>query len=46
MIWAGISLGGRTDLHMFHRGTLTGVRCQDEILDQDVHLYAAAIGPG
>ncbi|GBL93092.1 Trimethylguanosine synthase [Araneus ventricosus] len=44
MVWAGISLGGHTDLHVFHGGTLTGVRYQDEILDPYVHPYAAAIG--
>ncbi|KFM67382.1 hypothetical protein X975_05896, partial [Stegodyphus mimosarum] len=26
MVWAGISLGGHTGLHVFHGGTLTGVR--------------------
>ncbi|GBN92178.1 hypothetical protein AVEN_271006-2-1, partial [Araneus ventricosus] len=40
MVWAGISLGGHTDLHVFHGGTLTGVRYRDEILDP----YAGAIG--
>ncbi|GFU72331.1 transposable element Tcb2 transposase [Trichonephila clavipes] len=36
----GISLGGHTDLHVFHGGTVTGLRYRDEILDP----YAAAIG--
>ncbi|GBL95542.1 Kinesin-like protein KIF11 [Araneus ventricosus] len=40
MVRAGISLGGHTDLHVFHGGTLTGVRYHDEILDP----YAGAIG--
>lgn len=44
MVWAGISLGGHTDLHVFHGGTLTGVRYRDEILDPYVRPYAAAIG--
>ncbi|GBM04956.1 hypothetical protein AVEN_126103-1 [Araneus ventricosus] len=44
MVWAGISLGGHTDLHVFHGGTLTGVRYWDEILDPYVHPYAGAIG--
>ncbi|GBL84680.1 hypothetical protein AVEN_191132-1 [Araneus ventricosus] len=35
-----ISLGGHTDLNVFHGGTLTGVRHRDEILD----TYARAIG--
>ncbi|GFX29968.1 transposable element Tcb2 transposase [Trichonephila clavipes] len=42
--WAGISLGGHTDLHVFHGGTVTGLRYRDEILDPYVHPYAAAIG--
>ncbi|GBM71545.1 hypothetical protein AVEN_41670-1 [Araneus ventricosus] len=44
MVWAGISLGGHTDLHVFHGGTLTGVRYRDEILDPYVRPYAGAIG--
>ncbi|GFV48627.1 transposable element Tcb2 transposase [Trichonephila clavipes] len=40
----GISLGGHTDLHVFHGGTVTGLRYRDEILDPYVRPYAAAIG--
>ncbi|GBM36057.1 Transposable element Tcb2 transposase [Araneus ventricosus] len=43
MVWAGISLGGHTDLHAFHGGILTGVRYRDEILDPYVRPYAGAI---
>ncbi|GBM34646.1 hypothetical protein AVEN_122041-1 [Araneus ventricosus] len=43
-VWAGISLGGHTDLHVFHGGTLTGVRYRDEILHPYVRPYAGAIG--
>ncbi|UYV69075.1 hypothetical protein LAZ67_6002284 [Cordylochernes scorpioides] len=32
MVWAGIFLGGRTALHIFRQGTLTGQRYRDEIL--------------
>ncbi|GFW84560.1 transposable element Tcb2 transposase [Trichonephila clavipes] len=39
-----ISLGGHTDLHVFHGGTVTGLRYRDEILDPYVRPYAAAIG--
>ncbi|GFV55215.1 transposable element Tcb2 transposase [Trichonephila clavipes] len=39
-----ISLGGHTDLHVFHGGTVTGLRYRDEILDLYVRPYAAAIG--
>ncbi|GBM14312.1 Transposable element Tcb2 transposase [Araneus ventricosus] len=43
-VWVGISLGGHTDLHAFHGGTLTGVRYRDEVLDPYVRPYAGAIG--
>ncbi|GFU34697.1 uncharacterized protein TNCV_1994071 [Trichonephila clavipes] len=39
-----ISLGGHTDLHVFHGGTVIGLRYRDEILDPYVRPYAAAIG--
>ncbi|GFX99636.1 transposable element Tcb2 transposase [Trichonephila clavipes] len=44
LVWAGISLGGHTDLHVFHGGTVTGLRYRDETLDSYVRPYAAAIG--
>ncbi|GFU65603.1 transposable element Tcb2 transposase [Trichonephila clavipes] len=44
MVWAGISLGGHTDLNVFQGGTLTGVRYRDEILDPCVRPYMGAIG--
>ncbi|GFS76610.1 transposable element Tcb2 transposase [Trichonephila clavipes] len=43
MVWAGISLGGHTDLHTFQGGTLTAVRYQDEILYPYIRPYASAI---
>ncbi|GFU67872.1 transposable element Tcb2 transposase [Trichonephila clavipes] len=42
--WTQISLSGHTDLHVFHGGTVTGLRYRDEILDPYVRQYAAAIG--
>ena len=45
MVLAGISRGGRTDLHIVMRGIITGVRYRDEILDVYVIPYAGAIGP-
>lgn len=45
MVWAGISLGYRTDLHIFKRGSVTAVRYRDEVLEPFVRLYAAAVGP-
>ncbi|KFM68362.1 Transposable element Tc3 transposase, partial [Stegodyphus mimosarum] len=44
MVWAGISLGYRTDLHIFKRGSLTAVRYRDEVLEHIVRLYSAAVG--
>ncbi|GFX90620.1 uncharacterized protein TNCV_3194381 [Trichonephila clavipes] len=44
MVWAGISLGSYTDLHVFQGGTLTGVRYRDAIIDPYVQPYAGAIG--
>ncbi|GBN89302.1 hypothetical protein AVEN_263296-1 [Araneus ventricosus] len=38
-------LDGRTPLHVFERGTLTGVRYRDEILQPYVRLFRGAIGP-
>ncbi|GFT17655.1 transposable element Tcb1 transposase [Trichonephila clavipes] len=44
MVWAGISLGNRTDLHIFKLGSLMAVRYRDEVLEPIVRLYAAAVG--
>ena len=44
MIWEGIFLVGHSDLHVLHRGSLTGVRYRDEYLDAYVRSYAAVIG--
>ncbi|GFS63312.1 transposable element Tcb2 transposase [Trichonephila clavipes] len=44
MVWGGISIGGRTDLHFIRNGTLTGRRYADEILRPHVILYAEDIG--
>ncbi|GBM31665.1 hypothetical protein AVEN_101283-1 [Araneus ventricosus] len=44
MVWAGISLGGHTDLHVFHGGTLTGMSYRDEILEPYFRSYAGGIG--
>ncbi|GFS99555.1 transposable element Tcb2 transposase [Trichonephila clavipes] len=42
MGWAGISVVGHTDQHVFHEGALTGVRYHDEIIDLYVRTYASA----
>ncbi|UYV65665.1 hypothetical protein LAZ67_3005028 [Cordylochernes scorpioides] len=44
MIWAGIFLGGRTALHIFRQGTLTGQRYRDEILAAYVIPQALEMG--
>ncbi|GFW89050.1 transposable element Tcb2 transposase [Trichonephila clavipes] len=43
MVWAGISLGGHTDLHVLQGGTLNDVRYRDEIIDPYVRSYVGAI---
>ncbi|GBM10608.1 Transposable element Tcb1 transposase [Araneus ventricosus] len=45
MVCVGISLGYRTDLHIYRRGSVTAVRYRDEVLDPIVKLCAAAVGP-
>lgn len=45
MVWAGISMGYRTELHIFKGGPVTSARYRDEVLDPIVRLYAAAVGP-
>ncbi|GFT23667.1 transposable element Tcb2 transposase [Trichonephila clavipes] len=44
MVWGGISIGGRTDLHIIRNGILTGRSYADEILRPHVIPYAGAIG--
>ncbi|GBN10996.1 hypothetical protein AVEN_13658-1 [Araneus ventricosus] len=44
MVWAGIMLDGRAPLHVFERGTMTGVRYRDEILEPYVRLFRGAAG--
>ncbi|GBL87387.1 hypothetical protein AVEN_118335-1 [Araneus ventricosus] len=38
-------LDDRTPLHVFERGTVTGVRYRDEILEPYVRLFRGAVGP-
>jgi hypothetical protein len=44
MVWGCISWDGRTDLVLLNKGTLTGQRYIDDILDNKVRLYAGAVG--
>ncbi|KFM73783.1 Transposable element Tcb1 transposase, partial [Stegodyphus mimosarum] len=43
-VWGGISLGARTDLHVFPRGTVNAQVYRDDILDAYVSLYVEEIG--
>ena len=45
MVWAGILLGYRTNLHSFKRGSVTALRHRDEVLEPIEKLYTAAVGP-
>uniref|UniRef100_A0A8C7SD56 Tc1-like transposase DDE domain-containing protein n=1 Tax=Oncorhynchus mykiss TaxID=8022 RepID=A0A8C7SD56_ONCMY len=45
MVWGGISLGGRTAIHVLARGSLTAIRYRDELLRPLVRPYAVAVGP-
>ena len=44
MVWAVISMQGKTDLHTIENGTLTAVCYVNEILEVYVRPYAGAIG--
>ena len=45
MVWAGISVNGKTDLYVIENGLLMALRYCNEILHQFVRPYASAIGP-
>ncbi|GFX88469.1 transposable element Tcb2 transposase [Trichonephila clavipes] len=45
LVWVGIMLNGRTELHIFDRGSVTGDRYCEEVLLPRVHLFRGAIGP-
>ena len=44
MVWGGITLNGRTDLHVFLDGTINAERYRDEILGQYVIPFTAQHG--
>ena len=46
MVWGGLSLVSRTDLHVIANCTLTAVRYRDEILRIIVRTSAGAVSPG
>ncbi|GFW30018.1 transposable element Tcb2 transposase [Trichonephila clavipes] len=45
MVWAGIMIDGRTDLHFFDTGSVTAQRYKDEVLEPYVRLFRGAVGP-
>ncbi|KFM57858.1 Transposable element Tcb2 transposase, partial [Stegodyphus mimosarum] len=45
MVWAGIMMVGRIDLHFFDTGSVTGQRYRDEVLEPYVRLFRGAVGP-
>lgn len=45
MVWGGISLEGRTALHVLATASLTAISYQDEILRPLVRPYTGAVGP-
>lgn len=46
LVWGGISIGGRTDLYVLPRGTMTGQRYRDDVLARHVEPFARDHGPG
>ncbi|GFW67267.1 transposable element Tcb2 transposase [Trichonephila clavipes] len=44
LVWGGIILGSRTDLHIFHAGSVNGTRYCNEILLPYVRLFRGAMG--
>ncbi|GFU64101.1 transposable element Tcb2 transposase [Trichonephila clavipes] len=45
LVWGGIMLNGRTELHIFDRGSVTGDRYYDEVFLLHVPLFRGAIHP-
>ncbi|GFY36567.1 transposable element Tcb2 transposase [Trichonephila clavipes] len=44
LVWGGIMLGSRTDLHIFDAGSVNGTRYCNAILLPYVHLFRGAMG--
>ncbi|GFV44625.1 transposable element Tcb2 transposase [Trichonephila clavipes] len=45
LVWGGIMLNGRTEFHIFDRGSVIGDRYCEEVLLPHVRLLRGAIGP-
>ncbi|GFX96751.1 transposable element Tcb2 transposase [Trichonephila clavipes] len=44
MVWVGIMIDGRRDLHFFDTGSVTAQRYRDEVLEPYVRLLQGAVG--
>ncbi|GFX74575.1 transposable element Tc3 transposase [Trichonephila clavipes] len=44
LVWGGIMLGSRTDLHIFDAGSVNGTRYRNEILLPYVRIFRGAMG--
>ncbi|GFX85930.1 transposable element Tcb2 transposase [Trichonephila clavipes] len=44
LVWGGIMLGSRTDLHIFDAGSVNGTRYCNDILLSYVHFFRGAMG--
>ncbi|GFS91518.1 transposable element Tc3 transposase [Trichonephila clavipes] len=44
LVWGGIMLGSRTDLHIFNAGSVNGTRYCNDILLPYVRLFRGAMG--
>ncbi|GFU88982.1 transposable element Tcb2 transposase [Trichonephila clavipes] len=45
IVWAGIMMNGRTDLHFFDMGSVTAQRYRDYVLEPYVLVFRGAVGP-
>ncbi|GFV24905.1 transposable element Tcb2 transposase [Trichonephila clavipes] len=45
MVWVGIMMDGRPDLHFFDTGSVTAQRYRYEVLEPYVRLFRGAAGP-
>ncbi|GFY31241.1 transposable element Tcb2 transposase [Trichonephila clavipes] len=45
MVWAGIMMDGRTDIHFFDTGSVTAQIYRDKVLEPYVRLFRGAVGP-
>lgn len=44
-VWAGIMMDGHTDLNFLDKGSVTGQKYRDEVIEPYVRLFRGAVGP-